>query len=70
MQQDLYTVGQIAREGLLLGARGGAIRNKVGVSRIVRQLKYKKIKTPHGPSKCLTREQIEAWNESVTQKGQ
>lgn len=67
-EKEYFTIGQMAREGLLFGKRGGAIRNKTEVSHIVNKLDYHKVKTPHGRAKCLTREQIGAWNDQIIRK--
>lgn len=47
-----YTIGMIARNGLLLGPRGMPLRDKAGVSRRIRKLAVptEKRSTPHGDS--------------------
>lgn len=60
--QDLFTVGEITRQGLLLKYTGEPIKHVSQVSRIVKSLKGIELSTPHGMSKCLTREQIAKYN--------
>jgi hypothetical protein len=60
----MYTINEITRLGLLLNYKGEPYKNAGTVSRIVNKLKYKTKKTPWGLSKCLTMEQIKAFNKA------
>jgi len=59
---QLYTIGEIYRQGLLKNHKGEPYKHKATIAKIVSQLKYKIKKTPWGVAKCLTKEQIEKYN--------
>lgn len=59
-----YTIGMIARNGLLLGARGKPLHDKAGVSRRIRRLGISAIprSTPHGISLVVSAADLKVAN--------
>lgn len=57
-----YTLGEILRLGLLKNHKGESYKHKATISKIARELGAKEQKTPFGLAKCLTEDQIDAYN--------
>lgn len=65
----MYTVGDIARKGLLLNHKGEPYRDKSTIARIVRGMKPKKVKTAWGIGYAVTDAQIAKHNARYTHRG-
>jgi hypothetical protein len=63
MENKLYTIGEIAREGLLKKRDGTAQTNRSLVSRMIRELPYTRKKTPFGYAKLYDKRQLDLLNE-------
>ncbi len=61
-----YTLGEIARLGLLKNHQGEPYRHKATLSRIVDRMGLKKVQTPFGLGYAVPLEKIEAHNRRYT----
>lgn len=57
-----YTVGEIARQGLLKNHKGEPYKHKATVLKIVQKLPHRKIQTPWGPGYSVAKEEIDLFN--------
>ena len=62
MKQKEYSIGLILRLGLLKNRQGKPYKDKASVSRIVKNLKHKEIRSPYGMAKVVSEKEIEKWN--------
>lgn len=57
-----YTIGEIYRKGLLKNHAGEPYKHKATISKIVNGMKYKMVKSPWGPGKAVSEEEIAKFN--------
>lgn len=62
MKTKTYTLGQIARSGLLKNHKGEPYKHKATILRILRDARVKRAKTPWGMGYAVTAAQIEQLN--------
>lgn len=58
----IYTIGEIYRLGLLKNFDGEPYKHKATVSKIVKSLPYREVKTRWGISKMLSEKYIKEYN--------
>lgn len=65
-EKKLYSIYELARLGLIKNRlSGGAIRNRSNLSRLLRGQDFQVVQTKYGPAKCLSQEQVDAYNAGV-----
>jgi len=61
-KEQLFTIGEIHRQGLLKNFEGEELKHKASVANVVNRLDYKVVMTKWGEGKALTQEQIDTYN--------
>lgn len=61
-----YSIGEMAKLGLVKNRlSGGAIKDRANLGRVLRGADFKLVQTKYGLAKCLSQEQIDAYNAGV-----
>ena len=58
-----FTIGEVFRLGLLKDHTGKPYKHKSTVSNVIAKMEYQEVKSPWGPSKLISEEQIKKHNQ-------
>lgn len=62
MAKQNYTLGEVAKLGLLMTNKGTRVFDRSHVTKISKKMTLSTLKTPNGTAKIMTVEQIRAYN--------